>query len=323
MALQPKMKALGLTGINVSEFCLGTLPMGPLQGNLPRETCVEIVSKALEIGVNFFDTAEKYQTQPYLGEALGNQRNQTVIATKSDAEDYDGMNASVEKSLQELATDYIDIYHLHAAKPSTEVFSERKGALECLQKRKEEGVIRAVGISTHHAQVVHQAAEREDIDVVYPLINKTGLGIIGGSLEDMESGITKAHRRGKGIYIMKPLGGGALVSTAKECFLWAKNLPGVDSVSVGVVSTTELLQDLKCFGIEHPEVAKQDLEDMEHSGKRLYIIQAGCNGCGSCVEACPNQALSLVEGKAQVDPQQCLLCCYCAPECPEFLIRVC
>lgn len=314
-------KLLGSTGIRVTEFCLGLLPMSPLHRDLPVEECIRIIRKAIDLGVNFYDTAESYRSQSYLGKALERNRSDIIIATKSMAETYDEMARSVEKSLTELQTDYIDIYHLHGARPSVEIFEQRKGALQRLVDLKLQKVIRAVGIATHNVNVVNAASERDDIDVVYALVNKAGLGIVGGTAKDMAEGIKKAVRRGKGVYVMKALGGGNLLPDFQEALQWARQLEGVSSVSVGVVSIKELLKDLKLFGLEVPET-KGISTDIEIKEKRLLLLERFCTGCGNCVDTCSNGALSLVEGKARIEHNRCILCGYCSPECPEFLIRL-
>jgi ferredoxin len=58
------------------------------------------------------------------------------------------------------------------------------------------------------------------------------------------------------------------------------------------------------------------------SSKRLNIVALACEGCGECVEHCENGALSVVEGKATVDHERCILCGYCAPHCERLAIRM-
>ena len=318
-------RRLGSTGLKVTEFCLGLLPMSPLQSKLPEETCVEIIRKALDLGVNFFDTAEMYGSQPYLGKALqessGVTRREIVIATKSTAETSDEMARSVERSLAELDTDYIDIYHLHAARPSVEVFEQRKGALQRLLDLKRQKVIGAVGIATHNVHVAHAVAARDDIDVVFALVNKIGLGIRDGSVDEMVKGMKYAAQQGKGVYVMKALAGGNLLKDYQGALQWARQLEGIHAVSVGVVSLGELLQNLKLFGVETAETAGISTEAAVKE-KKLFIFEHLCTGCGKCVETCPNGALFLEEEIARVDHEKCLLCGYCFPECPDFLIRL-
>jgi len=315
-------KKLGYSGLEVSEFCLGILPMGPLQADLPEKYCIGLIEEALELGVTFYDTAESYRTQSYLGSALDanpNKKESVVIATKSVAENHADMERSVNQSLEELKRDYIDIYHLHAARPPGDLFEQRRGALQCLQEMKQKGVIRAIGVSTHKPQIVSQAAERNDIDVVYPLINSRGMGIVEGAVDDMLKAIGKAHRAGKGIYAMKVLAGGNLIHQLEEAVNWVRNIEGMDAVSMGVVSEAELLYNLSVFNQE--EQAEKPPAPAART-KKLFIFHKVCIGCGNCVEMCPNGALSLVEEKARVEHEQCILCGYCSPVCPKFAIRL-
>ena len=120
-----KRVQLGQTGLEVTELCFGVLPCGPLQKDLPEEECVSLIRAALEAGINFFDTAEMYKTQTYLGKALKGWEEPVVVATKSHATTYEDMQASVEKSLAELDRDVIEIYHLHPG--HEKVFNEWPG----------------------------------------------------------------------------------------------------------------------------------------------------------------------------------------------------
>ncbi|MDK2854968.1 MAG: hypothetical protein PWQ41_48 [Bacillota bacterium] len=315
-----ELRKLGRTGLEVTELCFGVLPLGPLQKNIGEEAAVDLIREALDLGINFFDTAESYQTQVYLGKALrGRERQSVVLATKSAAKTYEEMRASVEKSLAELQTDYIDIYHLHAARVTPAVFSERAGALECLKEYKAKGKIRAVGISTHSVEVTAAAARRDDIDVIFPLINKLGLGILGGTRAEMEAAIEVAAARGKGVYAMKALAGGHLVEEIPEAVKYVRGLTGVSAVAVGMVDRSELYYNVELF--ERGEVSPARAAAATKKRKRLIVLDF-CRGCGTCVRTCPNRALSLAGGKAKVDPDRCLLCGYCNPVCPEFALRL-
>lgn len=311
---------LGKTGIRVTELCFGVLPLGPLQKNLAKQAAVQLLQEAIDLGLNFFDTAESYETQPYLGEAIaGRDREQLILATKSSASTYEEMRTSVEKSLAELKTDYIDIYHLHAARVTPTVFSERAGALQCLQDMKSQGKIRAVGISTHSVPVVEAAAKRDDIDIIFPIINKLGRGIQGGTKEEMVAAIRSAAASGKGLYAMKALAGGHLVNEVPAAIEYVRTVPGVSAVAVGMVDRAELEYNIELF--ERGQVSPERAASVRAKLKRLIVLQF-CRGCGTCVNTCPNHALSLVNNKAQVDNEKCILCGYCNPVCPEFALRL-
>ena len=148
-----KKRMLGNTGLEVTELCFGALPFGPLQKNLPLEEATAVLCAALEGGINFIDTAQIYKTYAPIREALQQTKKRPVIASKSPASTYEGMQEAIEEALNELNLDEIGIFHLHAARVGEDVFTERQGALECLYDNKARGRIKAVGISTHSVKV--------------------------------------------------------------------------------------------------------------------------------------------------------------------------
>ncbi|NPV79451.1 MAG: aldo/keto reductase [Firmicutes bacterium] len=315
-----KYNMLGRSGLKVSEMCLGILPMGPLQANIPEPEGAAIIRKAIESGINFLDTAETYRTYSYIKRALKGYRGEVIIATKSPAALYLDMEKSVQLALDVLGRDYIDIFLLHAARTGPEVLDKRRGALECLLDQKQKGVIRAVGISTHSIATVRRAARCPEIDVIFPLINRTGTGIIDGTVGEMIAAIGEAADSGKGVYAMKALAGGHLVSDIEGAIDFVRKIRGVSSVAVGVVREPELMADLAVFN-DMP--IPDDLRQLcKRDTKRLVVIKNVCKGCGTCVEACPNGALAVMDGKAQVDHTKCILCGYCYPECPQFALRL-
>ena len=314
-----KKYSLGKTGIKVTELCFGALPIGPLQANISVEKGAKLIRTALERGINFIDTAEGYKTYPHIKKALEGYNEEVIIATKSSAKTYQKMEQSIKDALVSLDKNYIDIFLLHAARVTPSVFEERAGALQCLQDYKAKGVLRAIGISTHVVEIVSRAAEIKEMDIIFPIINKLGIGIVGGSIEDMIKAISEAHKAGKGLYAMKTLGGGHLINQLEEAFNFVRNIKGISSLAVGMVSSEELELNLKIFNDE--EIPKGLFTQKIKPSKRLFI-SSFCKGCGTCVKTCPNNALSLENGKAVVNHKLCLLCGYCNPVCPEFAIRL-
>lgn len=310
---------LGKTGIEVTKLCFGTLPMGPLQKNLPVDEGGEIIAYALENGINFIDTAQMYRTYPHIRAALGKVKSKPVIASKSTAESYEEMEKAVLEAVEGLGVDYIDIFHLHAARVQPEVFDLCKGALQCLLDYKDKGIIKAIGISTHNVRVVEAAAVRQDIDIVFPLLNKTGRGILAGTREDMERAIEKCRENGKGIYLMKVLGGGTLIDDYQSCVEYALNLKTAYPIAVGMVTKEEVDYNIRFINGE------RDFEDVKNliSKKSFKILQGMCIGCGKCMKACHSGALGFAQtGKAHIDTEKCLQCGYCVPACPQFAIRM-
>jgi len=314
-----KKYSLGKTGITVTELCFGALPLGPLQANISVEKGAKLIRAALEKGINFIDTAEAYKTYPHIRKALEGYNDEVIIATKSSAKTYKKMEQSIKDALESLNRTYIDIFLLHAARVTPSVFEERAGALQCLKDYKSKGNIRAIGISTHAVGIVRRAAEIKEIDIIFPIINRLGMGIIGGSVDEMFKAISGASKAGKGLYAMKALAGGHLIDQLEESFNFARNIKGISSIAVGMVNQEELELNLRIFNDE--KIPRELLTQEIKPSKRLFILSF-CKGCGTCVEACPSHALSLKNGKAVVDHQLCILCGYCNPVCPEFAIRI-
>lgn len=304
--------------MKVSRLCFGALTVGPLQANLPLAEGARIIRAALDAGVNFIDTAELYGTYGYIREAIRGCHKDVIIVSKCYTYTARGMQDSLELALKELNRDYIDIFMLH----ETESILTIRGhweAIEYLLKAKQKGLVRAIGISTHHVEGVLGAAGVPEIEVIQPLINKSGIGIKGGTPQDMLAAIKTAAEAGKGLYGMKALGGGHLLEKPEEAFAFVFSIPELASIAVGMSTLEEVAYNTCLFSGEAvPEKVK---EKVRRQPRRLHI-EDYCSGCGACVARCKSKALRLYEGKATVDQNLCTLCSYCSPVCPDFCIKV-
>lgn len=309
---------LGNTDLKVSRLCFGTLTLGPLQANLPLEQGTEVLEAAFDMGVNFLDTAELYNNYAYINGAVKNKRNKIIISAKSYAYSKETAESSLMKALEEIGTDYIDIFSLHEQE-SEHTIRGHYDAIEYFIKAKEKGIIRAIGISTHAVAAVKATLRYPEIEVVHPIINKAGLGIIDGTKDDMLQAIDAASKAGKGIYSMKALGGGNLISNADECFDFVLKNDNIHSVAVGMQSISEVINNVAIFeGIE----ASAEIKKQIANKKRKLLIDFWCSGCGSCSRKCNQKAIQIIDGKAKVDSDKCVLCGYCGAYCPEFCIKI-
>ncbi|TYP55419.1 aldo/keto reductase [Thermosediminibacter litoriperuensis] len=316
-----KKNVLGITGIEVTELCFGTLPMGPLQKNMDLDSCVEVTAYALKKGINFIDTAQMYKTYEPVRKAIKLTGINPVISTKSTSSTYSDMEKAIDEALRALNRNYIDIFFMHAARVGEDVFDVRKEALKCLLDYKSKGYIKAVGISTHNVKVVELASQRDDIDVVFPIINYKGVGILGGSVEDMKKAIEVSSSRGKGVLLMKVLGGGVLLNEYKKSMDFARNLKGYHSIAVGMVSKEEVDFNINYFNGIYDEEKSPVLGKNQ---KNFIVVDTLCKGCKTCLSGCPNYAMEFDEKreKAYINREKCLTCGYCTAYCPEFAIRV-
>ncbi|MBS0265094.1 MAG: aldo/keto reductase, partial [Planctomycetes bacterium] len=126
-----RFRNLGVSGVKVSPICLGTMMFG---GQTDTPTSVRIMHKALDQGLNFFDTADIYnagQSEVVVGQALADRRQKVILATKGRGPMGEGPNdagasrvhlrQAVDASLQRLKTDYIDLYYVHTPDYTTRI----------------------------------------------------------------------------------------------------------------------------------------------------------------------------------------------------------
>jgi predicted aldo/keto reductase-like oxidoreductase len=312
-----EFRPLGKTGLKVSLLSMGTLTIGPLQASLPIDEGALLIGEALSHGINLLDTAELYGTYGYIREALLRSKSPALIASKSYAISAQDMEASLEKALAETGRNVIDLFMLHQQESALTLRGHR-GALDFLVNSRGKGLVRAVGISTHHIAAVIAAAAMEEIDFVFAPLNLQGLGIQDGSVTEMSHALSEAFDAGKGVLVMKPLGGGHLRKDVEANLRFLRDLPFVSSVVIGLQDCDELLM---AHSVLHDIPVPPELRERLNKKSRSLHIE-DCQGCGNCVSACPYGALALKESIAAVDRARCLLCGYCAAHCPEFCIKI-
>ena len=197
---------LGRSGLMVSPLALGTLTMSPLQKDFPPQRGAELILYAAEQGINLFDTAQYYETYEPLRLAL-KRRPDLLVSTKSYAYDRAGAEAAFEEARQALDMDVIPIFLMHEQEDRLTLKGHRE-AFDFYLEQKAKGKILAVGFSTHRVAAVDYAPRYPGVDVIFPLINVTGVGIPDGTRDEMAQAIARAHSADIGIYAMKPLAAG-------------------------------------------------------------------------------------------------------------------
>jgi L-galactose dehydrogenase len=184
---------LGRTGLEVSVAglgCGGPSRLGMRNDARGEKNAVALVRQALDLGVNFLDTAESYGTEAVVGKAIaGAARDRFIISTKkalpyAHHSDIEGeVKRGLEQSLRLLGTDYIDVYHLHGVEPKDYDFA-RKRLMPVMRRLREQGKIRFIGVTEGFVQdPSHQMLQqslREDLwDVVmvgFNLLNPSARG---------------------------------------------------------------------------------------------------------------------------------------------------
>lgn len=229
-------RTLGRTGIKVSPYCLGAMMFGPM-GNPDHEDATRIIHKALDFGINFVDTADRYsagESEVIVGEALKGRRENVVLATKFHAPMGKDPNEqgnsrrwifkAVEGSLKRLQTDYIDLYQVHRPDPSTDI-EETLSALTDLMRQ---GKVRAIGSSTFPTSEIVEAqwvAEKRGLSRFRT--EQPPYSILDRAIErDM---LPTAQRYGMGVMVWSPLSKGLLTGR------YRKGQPLPDSLRVRVM----------------------------------------------------------------------------------------
>ncbi|MFH5183271.1 aldo/keto reductase [Paenibacillus sp. TAB 01] len=165
-----KHKRLGKTELNVSSITFGCWELGGRTWEFTSDdNNIKAIQAAYEMGITTFDTAEGYgsgHSEEIVGAALEGIRSQCVISTKVSRAHLapDDVRRSAENSLNRLKTDYIDIYYIHW--PSFEIPLDK--TLSEFNKLKEEGLIRAIGVSNFSLAQLQEAGQYAQIDVIQP-----------------------------------------------------------------------------------------------------------------------------------------------------------
>ena len=172
-------KILGRTGLNVSIIGFGAIKLP----GVPADDAVKIINRALDLGVNYIDTARNYRdSEEKIGRVLKDRRADCFIATKTTARDASGLMDDLETSLRNLQTDKIDVYQLHSVSDGDtyKKVMAPGGALEGAKKAKAQGKIDHIGISIHRdletMKAVIKSDEFETLMVTYSLLDQEGVG---------------------------------------------------------------------------------------------------------------------------------------------------
>lgn len=265
-----KYTTLGKTNLKISVVGLGGIPI--------QKTDVSGVKAVLdaceEKGINYIDTARAYTvSEEYLGAALEGRREKFVIATKSMSRDYAGMKADIEKSLQNLRTDYIDLYQIHNIRNEEEFalcFGEN-GAYKALAEAKEAGKIGHIGATAHAPEAFERLiTEFEDrIETLmfpYNIVENQGSALM-----------KKCTEKNIGFIAMKPLAGGNL-DDADLALKYILANPDCTVVIPGMGDVREVYQNAAAT-----ELGALTEEEMLLCEKiRNELGQNFCRRCGYC-----------------------------------------
>ena len=265
---------LGNTGMEVSVIGLGGIPIQ----RVSQEEATKIIMEAKNRGINFIDTAQGYTiSEKYIGNALKEAgRENFHIATKSMSYDYESMKIAIDKSLNSMELDYIDLFQVHnvSKQEQLDLVVSENGALKALVEAKEKGLIRHIGITGHIREILMQAIEHEEFETIqFPFnpVESQGTELF-----------TKALEKGMGTIAMKPMAGGAFTKQKLSLkYIINSNLinvaiPGMDSIEQVIANAS--------VGDDTEPLTKDEQEELN---KEIEILGNDfCRRCGYC-KPCP------------------------------------
>ena len=262
---------LGKTGLKVSRMGLGGIPIQ----RIDAEGTKTLLHKLAVQGVNYIDTARGYTvSEEYLGYALEGIRDKFILATKSMARTKEAMAADIEKSLNNLRTDHIDLYQVH--NPSMEQLDQvlaAGGALEALQEAKTAGKIGHIGLTAHSTKVFARALELDWVETImfpYNIVESQG-----------EELIAKCIEKNIGFIDMKPLAGGAIENgTLAMRYICANK--NVTIVIPGMAEEKEMEENIKAC-LDPSPLNEKELEEIQAVRDQLGTnFCRRCNYCAPC-----------------------------------------
>jgi len=238
----------GKTGLRVSRLAFGTGTHGwagrSEQTDLGVDELAGLLRLAYDHGVNFWDAADAYGSHPHIAKALaGLPRDKVVIATKTSARSAEQVTRNVERFLRELGTDVIDVVLLHFM-TQADWPQRHEGAMAALSRAKEQGKVRAVGVSCHGLGPLRAAAETDWAEVVLARINPAGVHM-NASPSEMVPVIERLYASGRAVYGMKVLGCGQLVRKARAAIQYVLKLGVVHAITIGISRREHLDENVR------------------------------------------------------------------------------
>ncbi len=317
-----KKITLGSTGITTVQNAFGALPIQRVN----TDEAVRLLRKAYEGGMTFYDTARAYSdSEEKIGIALSDVRENIFIATKTMATDTEQLKAQLEKSLETLKTDYIDIYQFHCA-PKCWRPGDGTGMYELMEDFKRQGMIRHIGITAHKIGVAEEIIESGLYETLqFPF------SYLSGERELTLAEKCKAHNMG--FIAMKALAGGIITNSA-AAYAFIGQYDNV--LPIWGIQREKELSEWLSFMDDTPVMTDELTELIREDREQL----AGnfCRGCGYCmpcpqgiqINNCARMSLMLRRAPSEAwlnetwqrnmkQIESCVNCGACKSKCPYEL----
>ncbi len=287
-------RPFGNTGLHTSILGFGGFHLL----EIPVSEANYLLNRYLDEGGNYIETAASYgdgESERKIGQCVSVRRKEFILATKSGERSKDGLLRSLERSLHNLNTDYVDLLIMHAVGTMEELdqILAPDGALEGALQAKEEGRIHHIGISMHgQPDVLIRALEEYPFEAVMTTINYYDHFNFP---EIQEVLIPLAHKKNTAIILMKPVADGLLWRSAPQAFRYAFSQPV--SIVVAGINNRELLEADLRYANEFNAMSEEEIEEIYTNAPELgtYVCRQ-CGKCMVCPEGIPLTDIFLYEG---------------------------
>lgn len=223
-------RPLGKTGVTVPLVGYGTAPLGKEQVSM--EHAVRCLNHAIDSGITYLDTSPDYGSEPKVGEVMKTRRDEVFLATKINKRSKKGVLDELQRSLDKLHTDHVDLIQVHAvnAWADLEQALAPDGACAALEEARDQGLVRFIGITGHaRPELLAHALRQYPFDTVL-----VALGMADRLVTSPETFLLpEAQKRSVGVIAMKTLGHGNFASV-DLALRYSLGLPGVSVAIVGM-----------------------------------------------------------------------------------------
>ncbi|MBM3462295.1 MAG: aldo/keto reductase [Armatimonadetes bacterium] len=257
-------RPLGRTGVDVTIFGLGGEGVLRTQGRTAEARAV--IEKALEVGVNYFDSARAYaDSERYYGASLNGSRKNIFLTSKAFERTRKGAMAQLDQTLTNMRTDYLDLWQMHDMRDLSEVdeVTDPSGALEAFRTAREQGKVRFAGVTGHYdPTVLSRFLDIFDFDTVLMPVNPTEVHYNSF----LNSTLQKAADKGMGIIAMKVPARGYLlragvVKTVEPLIRYALSYP-ISTVIIGC-DTPEQVEENARAAIAFSQMPEDEMRALE------------------------------------------------------------
>jgi predicted aldo/keto reductase-like oxidoreductase len=238
---------LGNSGLTVSRIAMGTGTHGynkaSDQTRLGTETFVRLARHACERGIRLYDMADGYGSMPFVGEAIRTlpRENITLLSKMwTQADGTESVAATIDRYRSETGTDYIDILLMHCMTDGN-WSKTRTRYMDAFSRAKQDGIVKAVGVSCHHIDALREAAVNPWTDVIMARINPFGT-LMDGTPEEISDILATARENGKGIIGMKIFGEGRHIADdeREQSIRFALTEANVHCITLGLTSIAQM-----------------------------------------------------------------------------------